>query len=766
MNYEQSLHPERPSLDLTTKKWLQQHFPAEISVRQSGSPQQRNGEERGAHTPVFHETGWLPARVPGDVRHALISDAEYPDLMVGRNSVMWEWVEKQEWWQRCHFRLPQSLARAEGRLQLCVDGVTAPATFWLNGDLIGKAAIPRHHYRFDLPGQIDPRMDQVLAVRFDAPLDAPPVTFPAMATAEEPAWDGSWPRFMPIGLFQGVRIEALPVLRLEDAILNYEFSKDFETVKLKIALNLSTDKSIGDRIHMRFSVTEAATGKVADRMEGSAPWRTPTKSVELSWSQPNLWWPQGLGKATLYRLDCEVTAGNLGDKWSTLFGLRDIQHEGANIRINGRSVFLRTALWIPSDLGSLHTDEKDYRKELLALRAAGFNSVRLWSGAPIEKDAFFGCCDELGLLVDYEFDSSRITEEAITETVRRLRYHPSLMAWTESDGRVPVINKEILSDDPEPNPRSIPRDTNTKKIVTGLAPHTLFAGGGESAGASCAIGVEGPPRRASMEGFVPEEERWPPGPVHEHHALHPDRYGVAGMSGSNFEEQIWSASLYQAVICQSLAERERMQAGRRAGLALWRWNEPWPCGSYGLTEPNGTPKVACYWLKRVMQPVAVLIEDEGPVIQDYNEAEARVFLQNQGAQPLPPLEIQVQWLSKDGILDAESWTSKRLEVESKQQIATVHHTIPASGFLMLRARLLFKERVLAESIHPYTNKAWATIASAMQPVTADADAGGRKCSIKAVSRPLLCIEIPGDTGSPYADNFFTLAENEERTIRL
>ncbi len=182
-----------------------------------------------------------------------------------------------------------------------------------------------------------------------------------------------------------------------------------------------------------------------------------------------------------------------------------------------------------------------------------------------------------------------------------------------------------------------------------------------------------------------------------------------------------------------------------------------------MTGYDGTPKAGFYWLKRVTRPLAVLIQDNGPTIKG-DTAEATIYVHNQGSRWLPQLKLEVKWLSVARTEHRSLFPTLRLDVEELQSIVSVRHALPEDGFILLHAKLLLKDRILAEVAHPYTNRDWSTIAKAMTPVKADTDRDGRTCTIKAVQRPLLCVEIPGDDGRTYPDNFFSLPEGEERVF--
>ena len=140
------------------------------------------------------------------------------------------------------------------------------------------------------------KKEHLLAVRFAAP-------------REPHEWNGadpSLPDLNPIGFSDCIWLERLPVTRVSDAQLSVQLDPGHERATLTVRLNPETDRPVMERLRMRFTVTDLETGKAVVQLDGSAPWRVPAKPVELAWSNPKLWWPNGAGRPALYRLDCDT----------------------------------------------------------------------------------------------------------------------------------------------------------------------------------------------------------------------------------------------------------------------------------------------------------------------------------------------------------------------------------------------------------------------------------------------------------------------------
>ena len=91
---------------------------------------------------------------------------------------------------------------------------------------------------------------------------------------------------------------------------------------------------------------------------------------------------------------------------------------------------------------------------------------RVWGGGIYEEDAFYECCDELGILVwqdfmfgcgNYPVGSSLINSirQEATQNVRRLHHHPSIIIYAGNNEDYQVQESVGLDYDPEDvNPES------------------------------------------------------------------------------------------------------------------------------------------------------------------------------------------------------------------------------------------------------------------------------------------------------------------------
>ncbi len=113
--------------------------------------------------------------------------------------------------------------------------------------------------------------------------------------------------------------------------------------------------------------------------------------------------------------------------------------------MNGKRVYLLGGAWVPDMM--LNTDSARYDDELRLCRNANVNLLRIWGGGITPPDVFFELADRYGMMVwsdfwvtgdtqgefkgspDYPFES-KVFIANMTNTIYRIRNHPSLLLWT------------------------------------------------------------------------------------------------------------------------------------------------------------------------------------------------------------------------------------------------------------------------------------------------------------------------------------------------
>jgi beta-mannosidase len=126
------------------------------------------------------------------------------------------------------------------------------------------------------------------------------------------------------------------------------------------------------------------------------------------------WWPHTHGEPVLHDVrvlvngahtQIVVDAGRVGFR-ELAFGpspTHDVEQDGLDLHVNGVRVFARGAVWTPIDAITMAPSEHELRAELLRVREAGMNMLRLPGTGAYETSTFHDLCDELGILVWQDF---------------------------------------------------------------------------------------------------------------------------------------------------------------------------------------------------------------------------------------------------------------------------------------------------------------------------------------------------------------------------
>ncbi|MCA8226422.1 glycosyl hydrolase 2 galactose-binding domain-containing protein [Burkholderia vietnamiensis] len=384
-----------------------------------------------------------------------------------------------------------------------------------------------------------------------------------------------------------------------------------------------------------------------------------------------LWWPHTHGEPVLYDIALHVGAERivLGAT-----GFRTIeQHAGDDgngfgLRVNGTPVFARGACWSSAAPLALHADDATYARLLGLARDAGFNMIRVGGTMTYEADAFHAWCDRLGLMVwqdfmfanfDYALDDRAFADAVDAEAdqfLARRRASPSLavlcggseivqqaaMSGLGPKQRAVELTAERLaaraaawrpdvpyvSDSPDGGVLPfVPRERVSHYYGVGAYLRSLDdARRADVRFASECLAFANVPCDATLERIGrphPHEPRWKaavprdPGAswdfddVRDHYLR--TLYDVAP-ERLRREDPARYFELSRAVIADVMREtfsEWRRTGSRCAGALVWQFQDVMPGAGWGLLDAAHLPKSGWYALRQVLQPVQIVVVDEG-----------------------------------------------------------------------------------------------------------------------------------------------------------
>ncbi|MFQ7073527.1 MAG: beta-mannosidase [Christensenellales bacterium] len=383
---------------------------------------------------------WHSAHVPGSVYADLTADGTMPDPFWRENELdAFERMKKDYVYQRAFTVTEAQLAHAH--VELVCEGLDTLAHVSLNGHEIAFADNMHITWVWDVKEQLNTG-ENTLEIRFDSP-----IRYCAKKAEEAPGWESSdatpgfrhlrkahcmfgwdWgPRLPDAGIWRPIFLRTWDAARLENALM------------LQAHHDGVVDVTIRPEIAGESAWSAEITAPDGEVM--IIPKTTAAEQV-VTIQNPQLWWPNGLGKQPLYRVTVRLATGDtrmwrIGLRTMTVSREKDEWGEEFCHVVNGVKVFAMGADYIPEDNILARVTPEWTRRLLEDCKAANFNAIRVWGGGYYPDDAFYDICDELGLMVwqdlmyacafyDLTPDFERSIRVETHQNVARLRHHASL----------------------------------------------------------------------------------------------------------------------------------------------------------------------------------------------------------------------------------------------------------------------------------------------------------------------------------------------------
>ncbi len=437
---------------------------------------------------------------------------------------------------------------------------------------------------------------------------------------------------------------------------------------------VSLDLTVAVPAGSRPSATTAATLAVGDvsvpltvKRDGDHLRLSGTATVEAV----QRWWPHTHGPQPLYPVSVQLGPDRF-DLGSVGFRTveADVTEGGFGLVVNGTPVFCRGGCWYPLDPVTFQASEEELASTLALVREAGMNMVRIPGGTVYEDPAFFALCDRLGLMVwqdamfafldppdEPEFVAG--VEEELTGVLSALASHPSLTVvcggqeleeqpamfglsrqrWssTLADETVPELSRQLALGVPyvpaSPGGGSLPFQMNRGvSHYTGVGVYLRPLDDlrrAEVAFVSEGLAFAIPPDRDTVDEVCGGARRAGHDPVWKQ-AIHHDTGGswdledvrdhyVAQLFGEDpallrRHDPERALDLGRAAVTHIMSEAVsewRRSGSSCAGLLLVGLRDLRAGAGWGVIDARGAPKAPWFALARALQPVGLLLTDEG-----------------------------------------------------------------------------------------------------------------------------------------------------------
>ena len=342
-----------------------------------------------------------------------------------------------------------------------------------------------------------------------------------------------------------------------------------------------------------------------------------------------------------------------------------------SIVVNGVPVFCRGALWTPLDPVSLRSSPAQCEAAVAQVRDCGMNLVRIAGTNVYEEDHFYDACDEQGVLVWQDFmfanmdfpgddDAFRaLAETEARQQVQRLRGHACIAVLcgnSESEQQAamwgatrdrwqPALFHEVLPavcGELAPRipywPSSAHGGTFPDQADAGT---TSYYGVGAYlrplddarrcglsfateclafANVPCAETIARMPAgvatRAHNAGWKERSPRdlgagWDFDDVRDHYVHELCGVDPQRLRATDHERYLMLGRIATGeMMAASFAEWRRPRSGCHGAVVLMM-RDLWAGAGWGVVDDRGQPKASWHYLKRVLQPLALTITDEG-----------------------------------------------------------------------------------------------------------------------------------------------------------
>jgi len=392
---------------------------------------------------------WLPAKVPGEVpldllRNKLIHDPYYRD-----NETKLQWIDNADWEYRT--TIPASAELLNRRnIDLVFDGLDTCAEVYLNGNLLLSSdnmfrtfrvnakpylTVGNNQLRIDLISSVACSVKNAARDRWHQDIKVPAKQYIRKFAIE---WDTT-------GIWKPVRLEAWDDVRIANLNIR-QLDVTAQSAHILAEVEVAAAESTAAAVKINYEIGGKKTSATQD-----TELHPGINHVELpiTIENPKLWYPAGYGDQPLYSFHADVTiGGTVQDSDTVRTGLRSVElrqdpdqwGRSFEFVVNGIPIFAKGANVTPLNKFPDETTPERTRAILQSVKDANMNMIRIWGGGYYETDEFYEICDELGIMVwqdfmfynpwqpgDYPFKQDVAAE--ITDQVKRLRNHPSLVLW-------------------------------------------------------------------------------------------------------------------------------------------------------------------------------------------------------------------------------------------------------------------------------------------------------------------------------------------------
>jgi len=352
------------------------------------------------------------------------------------------------WWYRNQFQVPEGAGK---HCRLWFTNADYYCKVWLNGHYLGEHEGYSAAFDFSIDDYINKDGINSLVVKVWSPWDTEVEkdlsimrTFLVRRNLVKGTYEHSDTLFQrdvnPVGLYGDVFIEFMEGAFFQNKpTIAYELNEPMTEARLKISADVAGIEP-GGSYSVEISCTDRVTKTVCCNKECQIS-ANGELVIETTVEDITIWNTWDRGYPYLYDIKVAILKdGRVVYSFMETTGFRRIEmirdEEQTSILLNGEKWFVRGTSYFPDQYVSAMCEER-YRRDLLAIKMAGFNLLRIH--VHIEFPLFYQLCDELGigLIQDSEYNwthpfNTDFADRFIaifTENIEQMKHHPSIFVW-------------------------------------------------------------------------------------------------------------------------------------------------------------------------------------------------------------------------------------------------------------------------------------------------------------------------------------------------
>ncbi len=597
------------------------------------------------------ESDTVSAIVPGSTYTDLMRAGKIADPFYRQNNGHVQWVADHNWIYARTFEVSAAMLDRP-HVQLQCDGLDTLATVWVNGHSLGNTDNMFRAWTFDVKPHLRVGTNTV-RIRFASltpTVKAQSAAYKAKYNIDlsDPRcwirkgpymWGWDWCRgLLTQGIWKNIELHAFDS-RITDLGVLQTHNAD-GTVGLTVH-TLTEDAPDGARVRV---IVSLAGLPVAEATRDIAAGES---QINLTVSSPQLWWPNGMGAHPLYSVKVELIGpGGIMDSFSRRIGLRKVEvlppKDGTamHVKVNGVPVFVKGADWIPADNLPTRVTPEILRWYMRTAADCHFNFIRLWGGGYYEENELFDLCDELGLMLQFEFKFANnvypVHDEQwmnnlrteLDQQVRRCRNHPSIVIWSGNNeiqdfkGYYHLFGDVIGGTVRRLLPGAFYEvgsgatgsgDIHTWNVWHGNAPFEQYR---TVQGFVTEFGMQSFPSPKTVDTYTDSADRDSiHSPVMRYHEMDGSGHGIGvimhythlyfGKSPEDFDSALRLTQVNQAYGIRYGVEHWRRDMPRSMAATIWQYNDCWPGPTWSMIDYDRRWKAIQYQSRHFFAPVLV-----------------------------------------------------------------------------------------------------------------------------------------------------------------